>query len=66
MADTLKSVLDASYIDRNGGPEDIAARTAFLASDDAGFINGSNVVCDGAHSSMVTPWRSGESKAITR
>jgi NAD(P)-dependent dehydrogenase (short-subunit alcohol dehydrogenase family) len=66
MADTLKSALNAAYIDRNGGPEDIAALAAFLASDDAGFINGTNVVCDGAHSAAATPWRSGEIKAITR
>jgi NAD(P)-dependent dehydrogenase (short-subunit alcohol dehydrogenase family) len=59
MADTLKSVLEASYIGRNGAPEDIAALTTFLASEDAGFINGENIVCDGAHTIGATPWRSG-------
>ena len=47
MADTLKSVLDASYIDRNGGPEDIAALTAFLAGKESGFITGAEFIVDG-------------------
>src|SRR3546814_3382491 len=44
MPDTLKSVLAVSYTTRNGEPEDIAALATFLASDDAGFINGENIV----------------------
>jgi NAD(P)-dependent dehydrogenase (short-subunit alcohol dehydrogenase family) len=64
MADTLKSALEASYIDRNGAPEDIAALATFLAADEAGFINGQNVVCDGGHTTGATPWRSGILKAV--
>ena len=59
MPDTLRSVLEVSYVSRNGEPEDIAALATFLASDEAAFINGENVVCDGAHSVGATPWRSG-------
>jgi NAD(P)-dependent dehydrogenase (short-subunit alcohol dehydrogenase family) len=64
MADTLKSALEASYVDRNGTAEDIAALAAFLASDEAGFINGENVVCDGGHTTGATPWRSGTLKSV--
>jgi NAD(P)-dependent dehydrogenase (short-subunit alcohol dehydrogenase family) len=64
MADTLRSALEASYVDRNGAPEDIAALATFLASDEAGFINGENVVCDGGHTVGATPWRSGTLKAV--
>ncbi|CAM4111966.1 SDR family oxidoreductase [Novosphingobium lubricantis] len=62
MPDTLRSVLDVSFVTRNGAPEDIAALAVFLASDEAGFINGENVVCDGGHSVGTTPWRAGTVK----
>lgn len=58
MADTMKVSLESSYVTRNGAPEDIAALAAFLASDEAGFMNGENVVCDGGHSVGRAPWRS--------
>lgn len=64
MPDTLKSVLEVSYTTRNGEPEDIAALATFLASDDAGFINGENIVCDGGHSVAAAPWRSGTVNAL--
>lgn len=64
MPDTLRSVLDVSFVTRNGEPGDIAALATFLASDEAGFINGENVVCDGAHSVGTTPWRAGTVKPI--
>jgi NAD(P)-dependent dehydrogenase (short-subunit alcohol dehydrogenase family) len=64
MADTLNSVLDVSFVTRNGEPEDIAALTTFLASDDAAFMNGQNVVCDGGHTAAAAAWRSGEVKAV--
>lgn len=64
MPETLRSVLEVSYTTRNGAPEDIAALATFLASDDAGFINGENVVCDGGHSIAAAPWRSGAVNAI--
>jgi NAD(P)-dependent dehydrogenase (short-subunit alcohol dehydrogenase family) len=64
MPDTLKSVLEVSYTTRNGEPEDIAALATFLASDEAGFMNGENVVCDGGHSVAAAPWRTGIINAI--
>ena len=59
MPDTLRSVLEVSYTTRNGAPEDIAALTVYLASDEAAFMNGQNIVCDGGHSIAAAPWRSG-------
>lgn len=64
MPDTLKSVLDVSFVTRNGEPEDIAALATYLASDEAAFMNGENIVCDGGHSVAATPWRSGAVNAI--
>ena len=64
MADTMKSVLEVSFVERNGMAEDIGALAAFLASADAGFMNGENVMCDGGHSVAAAPWRSGEVKAV--
>jgi NAD(P)-dependent dehydrogenase (short-subunit alcohol dehydrogenase family) len=49
MADTMKSVLDVSFVERNGALEDTAALATFVASAEAGFMNGENVVCDGGH-----------------
>lgn len=38
---------DAQPVHRAGRPEDIAAAVAFLASDDAGFVTGTQLVVDG-------------------
>jgi len=38
---------------RTGEPEDVARVAAFLASDDAAFINGANIVVDGGISVMT-------------
>ncbi|WP_298303819.1 SDR family NAD(P)-dependent oxidoreductase [uncultured Erythrobacter sp.] len=43
----MKMVLNRMAIKRVGEPEDIAAATAFLASDDASFITGVNLPVDG-------------------
>lgn len=64
MADTMKSVLDVSYVSRNGAPEDIAAVATFLASDDGIFMSGENIVCDGGQSVAAGAWRSGEIKNV--
>ena len=45
--------VEAAYMERIpmkrwGTPEDIAAAALFLASDDAAYISGSNLVVDGA------------------
>ncbi len=42
-------------VGRVGRPEDIAAAVAFLASDEAGFINGANLVVDGGLTAGVAP-----------
>ena len=45
---------------RLGRPEDVAALVAFLASEDAGYINGQNITCDGgmtAHQPHVAELR---------
>ncbi|MFQ6328020.1 MULTISPECIES: SDR family NAD(P)-dependent oxidoreductase [unclassified Nocardia] len=40
----------ATVLDRLGAPEEVAAAVAFLASDDASFITGTNLVVDGGWS----------------
>lgn len=37
----------AQPLQRAGGPEDIAAAVAYLASDDAGFVTGTHITVDG-------------------
>ena len=43
----MKAVMNRMAIKRVGEPEDIAAATAFLASEDASFITGVNLPVDG-------------------
>jgi hypothetical protein len=38
---------------RLGEPEDVAAAVAFLASDEAGFITGTNLLVDGGRSAVM-------------
>ena len=42
-----QSLIDMIPIGRLGTPQDVAAITAFLASDDAGLITGQQIVADG-------------------
>jgi NAD(P)-dependent dehydrogenase (short-subunit alcohol dehydrogenase family) len=42
-------------VGRVGRPEDIAACIAFLASDEAGFVNGANLVADGGLTAGIAP-----------
>ncbi len=44
----IESLERAVPMKRLGEPEDIAAAVAFLASDEARFINGTTLVVDGA------------------
>ncbi|MEA5388612.1 SDR family oxidoreductase [Haloarculaceae archaeon H-GB11] len=40
-------------VGRLGTPEDVAAATAFLASDDAAFVTGTTLVADGGRSAVL-------------
>jgi meso-butanediol dehydrogenase / (S,S)-butanediol dehydrogenase / diacetyl reductase len=42
-------------VGRVGRPEDIAAAIAFLAADEAGFVNGANLVVDGGLTAGLAP-----------
>ncbi|MDX1540848.1 MAG: SDR family oxidoreductase [Geminicoccaceae bacterium] len=45
--DVFKKLARWYPVGRVGRPEDIAAAVAFLAADEAGFVNGANLVVDG-------------------
>lgn len=47
-----QSIIDQIPVGRLGKPEEIAALVAFLASDDAGFITGTNFSINGGHHMM--------------
>jgi NAD(P)-dependent dehydrogenase (short-subunit alcohol dehydrogenase family) len=42
-------------VGRVGRPEDIAAAVAFLAADEAAFVNGANLVVDGGLTAGMAP-----------
>ncbi|MDQ1500458.1 MAG: hypothetical protein QOI86_3798 [Actinomycetota bacterium] len=54
-----KVVLKQQLIDRLGQPEDIAAAAAYLASDEASFVTGVNLVIDGGVVASGTAGRPG-------
>lgn len=45
----VASVLKEQFVQRLGQPDDVAAAVAFLASDEAGFISGADLVVDGGY-----------------
>ena len=49
----MRTIADAIPLGRLGTPEEIAAAAVFLASDDAGYITGANLVIDGGWSSVL-------------
>jgi len=49
---------------RAGTPEEVAKAVLFLASDDASYFNGANILCDGGMTSMLTSKEQYESKAL--
>jgi len=48
-----KSVLEMIPVHRAGEPEDVARLAAFLASDDASFINGADILIDGGIAALA-------------
>ena len=47
--ENIKQLAARSPVRRLGGPEDIAATTAFLCSDDAGYITGQVIGVNGGN-----------------
>jgi NAD(P)-dependent dehydrogenase (short-subunit alcohol dehydrogenase family) len=60
VPELLQMISEHVLTKRLGRPEDVAALVAFLASEDAGYINGQNITCDGgmtAHQPHVADLR---------
>ena len=50
--ETLAELVKRTPLDRLGRPEDIAAAVSFLASEQASFITGQILTCDGGFVSL--------------
>jgi NAD(P)-dependent dehydrogenase (short-subunit alcohol dehydrogenase family) len=50
--DTVQWVISQTPADRTGHPEDIAAGAVYLASDESGFVNGSELRIDGGYTAQ--------------
>jgi NAD(P)-dependent dehydrogenase (short-subunit alcohol dehydrogenase family) len=46
--DVMDGLLEAVPAGRVGRPEEVAACVAFLCSEDAAYVNGAVLACDGA------------------
>lgn len=55
VLDRLDRLMARQPIARMGEPEEVAALALFLASDEAGYITGTQIVIDGGH--LAGPWR---------
>ena len=53
--DIFKKLARWYPVGRVGRPEDIAAAVAYVASDEAGFVNGANLVVDGGLTAGIGP-----------
>ena len=51
-ADLSQGLIDQTPMGRAGEAEEVAAAIAFLASDDAGFITGHQLVVDGGFTTV--------------
>ena len=45
----MREELGDTVVGRAGKPEEVARAIAFLASDQSGFVNGSDLVVDGSN-----------------
>lgn len=52
-ADIMKKMVENTPAQRTGEPEDIANAVKFLASDDASFITGTDLLVDGGLSLVL-------------
>jgi NAD(P)-dependent dehydrogenase (short-subunit alcohol dehydrogenase family) len=54
-ADSIRQFLQSIPLQRAGQPQDIADLVSFLLSDNATFIAGSVLFCDGGHDALFRP-----------